>query len=156
MEPISLSLLLLACGVVLLVGELLLPTHGVLGVAGLACLGGAIGVCFYINHWLGLVLLIVAMLASPFIMHATLNLWQRTPIGRQMMLQPLEVNRPIAAMTIGQIGVAISELRPMGECEFGELRVEAASEHGMIAAGRKVRIVSLTGGRPIVRPLASQ
>ena len=53
MDPVALSLLLLAGAIVLLVGELLLPTHGVLGLMGLFCLAGAIGVTFYINRWLG-------------------------------------------------------------------------------------------------------
>ena len=155
MDPIPLSLLLLAGAVVLLVGELLLPTHGVLGLLGLFCLAGAIGVTFYINRWLGLGVFLAAVVISPFAWAIGLKLWERSPVGRRVILQPGEPARPTLPFKIGQVGTAVSDLRPMGECEFGDVRLEASSERGIIRAGATVKVVALNNGLPTVREVVS-
>jgi len=52
--------------------------------------------------------------------------------------------------------VVVSQLRPMGICEFASLqgsslRVEAQSEHGIVEPGTTVRVVALVNNRPTVR-----
>src|SRR5688500_11648181 len=152
MDPIALSLILLAGAVVLLVGELLLPTHGVLGLMGLLCLAGAIGVTFYINRWLGLGVFLAAVVASPFAWAIGLRIWERSPVGRRVLLPPADVARPVIPVKLGQVGTAFSELRPMGEVDFdNDQRMEAISERGIIRAGQKVKVVNVTNGMPTVR-----
>jgi membrane-bound ClpP family serine protease len=150
-DPTTLGIMLLACGVVLLVGELLLPTHGILGIVGLLCFGGALGVVFYLNKWLGLALFFAAIVASPFLFSIMMKLWVRTPVGRRIILQPQQTLIRPAAVNIGQVGTTTSELRPIGECEFGEMRLEVVSELGMIAPGTRVRVIAISNGRPMVR-----
>ena len=58
---------------------------------------------------------------------------------------------PEPTVRVGQPGVTVSELRPMGVCEFESGRIEAISEHGMIEPGRMVKVVALSGTRPTVR-----
>lgn len=151
MDPISISLLLVAGAIVLLVGELLLPTHGVLGFAGLLCLAGAIGATFYVNRWLGLSVFLAAVIASPFLWSIGIRLWERSPVGRRLILQPSDPSRPVIPVKIGQIGIAASELRPMGECDFGDQRLSVTSDRGIIRAGQKVRVVAVVSGLPTVR-----
>lgn len=156
MDPIFIILLLVAAGIVLLLGELLLPTHGVLGVAGLLSLGGALVVIFLINRWLGLALFVGALLASPFLMEMAMRVWTKTYVGRRIVLQPVDTPRAPSPVSVGQVGTAVSELRPMGECDFGDHRIEAIAELGMIDPGRKVRVVALNpNGRPTVRMIES-
>ena len=52
---------------------------------------------------------------------------------------------------LGQIGISVNEMRPLGECDFGDQRLEAVSELGIIAPGSKVRVVAIDNGRPTVR-----
>ena len=151
MDPIALSLLLLAGAAVLLVGELLLPTHGVLGLMGLVCLAGAIGVTFYINRWLGLGIFLAAVVASPFAWAVALKVWERSPVGRRVLLPPIEAPRAVIPVKLGQVGTAFSELRPMGEVDFEDQRMEAISERGIVRAGQKVKVISVTNGIPTVR-----
>src|SRR5688500_13122143 len=151
MDPIALSLRLLAGALVLLVGELLLPTHGVLGLMGLICLAGAIGVTFYINRWLGLGVFLAAVAVSPFAWALALKLWERSPVGRRVLLPPADVARAVIPVKLGQVGTAFSEMRPMGEVDFDELRMEAISERGIIRAGQRVKVVNVTNGIPTVR-----
>jgi membrane-bound ClpP family serine protease len=52
---------------------------------------------------------------------------------------------------VGEIGVVVSELRPGGVCDFGPARVEARCERGTIPAGRRVEVIAVVDGRPLVR-----
>jgi membrane-bound ClpP family serine protease len=147
------AILLFAIGIIILVAEVFLPTHGLLGLLGLICIGGAVMTCFHINQWLGLVVFLAVAIASPFSLALMIKLWPKTPVGKGMLLRPLPPSpaRPIAVAQIGQVGWAITEMRPIGECEFGDLRTEAVSEYGIIAAREQVRVVALDQGRPVVR-----
>jgi membrane-bound ClpP family serine protease len=152
-EQGALALLLMGIGVVLLIGELLLPTHGLLGLlAGMSVLTG-VGVCFLINPLLGLGVLIGVVVASPAIAAGFLWIWPKTPIGKRLVLQQVTGQVTPPALCIGQTGVTISELRPWGECEFGDLRVEAMSEHGILPAHCSVKVVALSNGHAVVRPV---
>jgi membrane-bound serine protease (ClpP class) len=72
-------------------------------------------------------------------------------VGRRIILQPLDRAGKEVLVSVGQTGTAITALRPIGECDFGERRLEAVSELGIIQPGQKVRIVSINDGRPTVR-----
>jgi len=146
-----LIILLMLGGVVLLIGELMLPTQGVLGLLGCGVIGYAIWRAFGVNQWLGLGLLLATIVATPFAITAAVNIWPRTPIGRRMMLQPTESIVQPPRVGLGQHGVTISELRPSGVCEFDHERHDARAEFGTIASGKTVRVVRIDDGRIIVR-----
>jgi membrane-bound ClpP family serine protease len=149
--PGILTLILFAAGVLLLVCELFLPTQGILGLLGVVSIGTGVGVGFWMNEWLGLGLMLATLAATPFAIMIALNVWPKTPIGKRMMLQP--VNSPMQQLPVGSgaVGVAITALRPAGECEFGPHRVEASSELGPISPGQRVQIVRVEPTRAIVR-----
>jgi membrane-bound serine protease (ClpP class) len=152
MELPQLAILLFGIGVVLLVGELLLPTHGLLGILGAGGVVAAIVACYRIDFWLGTGVFIAAMVAAPFVGTAAVKLWPKTPVGRRVVLAPPPVDVvDVPLVRVGQDGVSVSELRPMGVCEFESGRIEAISEHGMIAPGRRVTVVAMSGSRPTVR-----
>jgi membrane-bound serine protease (ClpP class) len=69
-----------------------------------------------------------------------------------MVLQPVESRLQPPLIRLGAEGVAVSELRPMGTCQFGDERVEVRSDLGIIPAGKKVKVVNIESGRLIVRP----
>ena len=152
MTPGLLAILLVVTGIILIAGEVLLPTHGILGIlGGLAVLAGVV-VCFGIHVWLGVAALVACAVATPFAGAAAVKIWPKTPIGRRMVL-PAATETPATEtpVRVGQEGVAISELRPMGMCEFDGLRVEATSEHGIVAPGAPVRVIALVNRKPMVR-----
>lgn len=155
MDLITWAILLIVAGIILLIGELLLPTHGVLGALGLIGIGGGIGCCFAIDRWLGLGLFVLSLVLSPFIFSLAMKVWPYTPVGRRLMLQHFEKPPAISPrpVEIGEAGVTVTEMRPMGEVEFADMRLEAISDRGMLAAGTKVKVVSTDGGRAVVRPV---
>lgn len=144
--------LMLAIGATLLIGELVLPTHGVLGVLGAGTALAAVGLAGLQNPWAGVLLAVALGLATPFVWTAVVKIWPRTPVGRRLVLPPIEQPLPQPPVRVGQVGIAVSALRPMGLCEFDDgTRVEATSEHEMIAPGTAVRVVALVNNRPTVR-----
>lgn len=57
-----------------------------------------------------------------------------------------------SAVTIGQIGVTTTPLRPSGSVQFGDALVDVVSEFGFVEAGRAVRVVAVTEYRVGVEP----
>ena len=54
---------------------------------------------------------------------------------------------------VGQVGVAITDLRPAGVGLFGDERVDVVSESEWIEEGTRVRVMSAEGYRHVVRPV---
>ena len=158
MDPLLLSLLLFAAGIVLLVAEVGLPSHGVLGLLGALCIVAGVGVVFYLRQWVGVVLAVGLTVATPFMITLWLKIWPRTPLGRRLILSsPAPARQSTASAAderswIGQSGVTASELRPGGTCDFAGERVACTAEHGLIPPGTAVRIITVIDGRPVVRP----
>ena len=139
MEPVALIAIFVAAAAVLTFAELLLPTHGLLGLLAAVAGAGAIGTCFYVDRWLGLGAFAAAVVAAPFVATAVMRAWERSPVGRHVVLGRT-VGVPVdadVAVGVGEVGTAVTALRPMGECEFPA----AAGPHpeangaGYVAAG---------------------
>src|SRR5687767_5441793 len=92
--PVTLTLLLLAGGVGLLVVEMLLPTHGVLGVAGAAALVAAVVVSFRADRRVGLGLAVALVALMPVGAMLWVKVWPKTAAGRRMILAPAEPGAP--------------------------------------------------------------
>lgn len=162
MEPLVVIAVLLVAAVALAAAELVLPTGGVLGVLSAVSAAGAIGACFWVDRWLGVGVFAAAVVAAPFAATWGLGLWQRSPIGRRVVLgetagAPVNAG-PSDVVGVGEVGRAVSALRPMGECEFparagdgGERLVQCLSELGPIAAGTAVRVIAYRDGLATVR-----
>jgi membrane-bound serine protease (ClpP class) len=151
MTPPTLAILLLLAGLLLLVAEMLLPTQGVLGLVGAVALAASVVTCFRIDSRLGFATLVAMVVAAPFAWMLFVKVWPRTRVGRRMILAPASGALPDATVALGQTGVTVSELRPMGVCAFGNERVEARAERGTIPSGTRVQVVDLTDRRATVR-----
>jgi membrane-bound serine protease (ClpP class) len=159
MDPVLLSFLLFAAAAVLLVAELGLPSHGVLGLLGAVCIMAGVGVVFYLRPWAGLALAAGLAVATPFAIGLWLKIWPKTPLGRRLILSSPATSKQApagataaAGISIGQTGITASELRPGGTCDFGGERVACHAEHGLIPTGTPVRVIAVMDGRPVVRP----
>jgi len=94
---------------------------------------------------------LAAIVASPLLASLAMRIWAHSPVGRRIILQPSVTMRQPSAISLGQIGVTVTPLRPMGECDFDDQRMEAVSQIGIIPAGTKVKIIAIDNGRPTVR-----
>jgi membrane-bound ClpP family serine protease len=151
MSPTLLILALFAAAAVFLVAELMLPTQGLLGLLGIGAIIAAIVEGFRINQWLGLSLMLAVLILSPFAITLAINIWPRTPIGRRILLPRVVSIVTPPHIGVGQVGVTVSELRPMGYGEFDQQRFEVRSETGLIPTGSRIRVVNVLDGKLIVR-----
>ena len=55
---------------------------------------------------------------------------------------------------IGQVGVAVSSLRPGGKAQFGDEILDVISQGELIARGQRVRIVGHSGTEAVVEAIA--
>ncbi len=142
---------LVGVGIALFIAETMLPTHGVLGVLGAGAIVCGLIVCTRRNPWAGMTMLIAMIAATPVAWAGFVKFWPRSPMGRRIMLPPTPPQQQELAVRVGQTGVAVSELRPGGLCEFDGTRIESISELGVVRAGTSVKVVALVNQRPMVR-----
>jgi membrane-bound ClpP family serine protease len=152
MSPALLIFALFAAAAVFWIAELMLPMQGLLGVLGSGAIIAAIVVGFRINQWLGLSMLLGVLILSPFVAALVVNIWPRTPIGRLLLLPRVHSVVVPPHVGVGQIGVTVSELRPVGCGEFNQQRFEVKSEAGLIPPGSRIKVVNILNGKLIVRP----
>lgn len=150
-DALMLALSLFAAGAILLIAETVLPTFGILGVMGVLCILGSVVACFVVSNTLGVVVLVALTVASPLLFSLAMRIWPKTPIGKRLILNHAEPAPEKPTFTLGQTGVCMTEMRPIGECEFDGKRLEAMSELGIIPAGSTVKIVSVGEAMPVVR-----
>src|SRR5258705_10266153 len=103
----ELSIILASVGIILLIAELFLPTHGVLAFVGIGSLISAIVTSFLINVWLGFGSIAGSVAITPLIGAWLVNVWPRTRSGRQFVLPSHEnIPRPLEPLPvqIGQTG----------------------------------------------------
>jgi membrane-bound ClpP family serine protease len=82
------------------------------------------------------------------------SVWQRTPVGKKMVLNAVSGEPRRDFVLVGSHGRTVTELRPMGECEFGDTRIQARSELGQIVpSNQPVMAIALSDGVATVRLL---
>ena len=147
---------LLSIALILYVAEVFIPSHGVLTILATGCLVVCVAICFAIDRWLGVGVMAALAVLGPIGIALGVSAWQRTPIGRRMVLTSSVGEAPKPFVLVGSVGTSVTELRPMGECEFDGNRIEARSELGRIVpAGQQVTVISLHDGVAVVRPAVS-
>ena len=140
---------LILVGLVLLCVEMLLrPGVGVSGILGLCSLGGA---CFYAFHELGTLaggivtgitgLLIIFLVI--YVLRA--KTWKRMSL--ETNIDTKATDDESSYVCVGDKGMAVSRLAPVGTVRFGGRVVEAKALEGMIDPGTEVEVVLIEDGR---------
>jgi len=147
------ALILFAIGGVLVALELFLP-GGVLGTCGAVALLAGVVVCFFHSQAAGAIAVVSVAVIGPLVGWFWVSNAHRLPGARSLFLADTAggMGTPAYLLRPGQTGVAVSELRPGGTCEFDGERVPCLSESGIIQAGTEVRVVAFADGRATVRP----
>lgn len=138
----------------LFVIEVFIPSGGLLGVLSFVSLVAAVVCVYQIDATAGAVATVIAVVAVPLAFVLALKVVPNTFIGKMLTLSSAQDTRmktrdPVMdgefEAKVGQIGVAVGELRPVGTCEIDGKRLECLAETGLIDAGTKVSIVSIEG-----------
>ena len=160
---LTLALTLIGAGVVLLVLDLFIPSHGVLSAFGLVAIMIGVAVPFYNGDTsTGLVMLIGVMFLLPILGGFLFYWWPKTPMGRRMFQTGLGEDETLAHMPVileleqyrGRIGRALTPLRPAGMVDFNGKKIDTITEGMMVDAGSWVRCIEVKAGKVIVRAIA--
>lgn len=161
------TLLLWGLGLFALAGllffiEMFVPSGGILGMCSIVvAIAGVIAFWRHSAIWGGTSLLVVLVMI-PICFNFALRVMPHTPIGRMLILSGDDAAddqgfKPDAARStdntslIGEEGVVLTELRPVGEVRVKGERYEGHAEQGIISAGSRVRVIDIEGGRLTVR-----
>jgi membrane-bound serine protease (ClpP class) len=154
--------LLYAIGLALLIVEVFLPAHGLLGIVGAIVLGYAVYQTFRLDETAGLVGLIVVAVGLPTGLIVAVRNWHRTPVGRRISPPNPKLSAkdrmPVEEISvlIGRSGRAVTPLRPVGTCLFDGKRIECKAEYGMIERGTLVEAIRLVDRTLSVRPVRDE
>lgn len=149
-DPALTMVALLVTGYLLMAAEIfLIPGFGVAGIAGLLCLGAGCYLAYehYGSTYGGLA--IVFVLASV----TALLLWfPKSRFGRDVVHSSTLADARAAGTELepGLLGVAESDLRPVGVARFGELRQSVVTEGEYIPARSTVVVIEVRGSRIVV------
>ena len=158
--------LLFLSGLVLVVVEIFfVPGLGVPGVLGLifviaalvlALIGIPIDVSFKTGVLADAMTRVLLSLLGAFVLAlVAMRLLSRTMAGNGFILENAEtgfLSAPSASNLVGQVGEALTDLRPAGKIVVGGKRHEATSEREFVARGARVQVIGKDGPTLIVRP----
>jgi membrane-bound ClpP family serine protease len=156
---LSLAYILIAGGFLLMVAELFIPSGGILSILSATGILVGLAMTFSFSTTVGLWTLLGVGLALPVALSLAFHYWPKTPMGKRMFLQAPDEDSTMAALPEnveleqlrGQIGTALSALRPAGVVDFNGRRVDCMAEGNMITQGQTVRCVEVRSGRVLVR-----
>jgi len=157
---------LLAAAVLLLVVEVFVPSMGlisltavVLAIAGVICL-------FQVSVTWGITGLLAFLVLGFGSFMFALRIMPHTPFGRRLLYgddadkhrhgDDQDAAPPPPGefdALLGQEGVAITDLRPVGSIRIGDRKVSAISEISFLPYGSKVRVSAIEGNQVRVRPI---
>lgn len=154
MTGLTLIILLFTAGILVLIAELFVPSHGVLSVVALGLLiAGIVKTFQYAGQGAGLMATLACLIGLPIFAAAAIKIWPRTWVGRRMapgnpVITDRDTSVPVEEISryIGQSGRAVTQLRPVGFCEFHGRRIPCIAEFGLIEAGASVEGIRLSGG----------
>ena len=134
----------------LAVVDLLVPSGGILAVAGLLAALGSVYFAFQSGYMAGVMMLTLILVSIPLFIAFALRLWPHSPIGKLVILKaPVardESQEPAQSALhelIGQVGVTQNALMPYGFVRLLGRSYNAMCESGLIEAGQNVIVTAV-------------
>lgn len=154
MPELGFIILLFVVAVLILIAEIFIPSHGILSVAGVGFLVAAIAETFrYGGRNAGLLAILGTAMFLPVFAYVAIKYWHITPIGRRIsppnpVLTAADIGVPIEQLRalVGRRGRAVTDLRPVGTCEFEGRRLSCVADFGLIEAGTLVLATGVQSG----------
>jgi membrane-bound ClpP family serine protease len=145
---------LLVVAIILIVAELIfVPGTTVVGLMGVVCMIIGIYLSFdYFGNQTGWIVLMTASLVGfgAVVYGLRTNAWKRFALTRT---NKSKVNEDFQAdVSVGQIGKALSTMRPVGKAEFDDQVIEVHSLGNYINVGEAVKIINLKDNKVFVEP----
>ena len=143
-------------GIILLVIEIYIPGFGIAGILGVAATVGAL--YWYIDDIYQVLLYIaIILLEVLFIAYMFIKLKKPILLGPGFVLETA-LNKPLGfsankdlSFLQSEVGMALTDLRPVGRAQFGEDIYDVISELDMITRETKIIVIRVEGSKIYVR-----
>ncbi|MGD2110397.1 MAG: NfeD family protein [Phycisphaerae bacterium] len=159
MSDAAILMLLYGVGVLVLVSEIFIPSHGVLSVTGIGFLIAAVVKTFDVGgRDAGIIAVFACLVFVPVFAFVAIKYWHLTPMGKRIappnpIATVADTSIPVNELSrlIGQTGRSVTPLRPAGICDFGGKRISCVAEYGLIEAGVTVEALRISGSNLAVQ-----
>ena len=150
----GLVITLIIIGLLLIAAEILIiPGFGIAGVLGLLAMGGS---CYYTFYEFGnsagtivsVINIVLLVAVTAYVLRA--KTWKRMSLETKIDTKALDDDSQY--VRIGEVGVAVSRMAPMGTVRFGDKCFEAKTLEGIVDPGTQVQIVLIEDGKVNVIP----
>jgi membrane-bound serine protease (ClpP class) len=153
-----LGLLLIVLAAVLLVVEIFVPSFGLLAICAITSLVAGIWLFFKVSTAAGWIGVGIAAVVVPIVWIVTYRLFPKTSFGKSVTLEGPERDLGDAipdtqdlAKMLGETGIVITPLRPVGMCDFDGQRFECVAERGYVDKEEKILVIHVEGTQLTVR-----
>lgn len=160
MSPLTWAFLLLLAAFVLLVIEMFVPSHGVIGAVAAVAVAAAVVAGFYQSVFWGVIMLAISAISVPVAVWAVFLYWPQTPLGQKILIKLPESPDEVLPQSyrdnktlIGKVGVAKTQMLLAGAIEIEGRAYDAVSEDLPIELGAEVQVVAVKMNRIVVRGL---
>jgi membrane-bound ClpP family serine protease len=145
---------LVAVGLVLLLIEILfVPGTTIVGIIGFLVLAIGVGLSFkYFGREMGWMILGITSVLAGVTLYVSFksNLWARFALKSAITSK---VNEDPEGIVVGEEGVALSALRPIGKAEIGKRTFEVKTQGAYVETGKRIRIIQIVSNQIIVEPI---
>ena len=149
------SMICLAVAMVFLTLELFVPSAGVFGFVAALFIVASIVAGFWYHLAFGAGVLLVILVATPFLIAFAVKIWPHTPIGKRILIGDRDEDDVLPkgshytkiSNQAGRTGVAKTKMYPSGIVLIDGEPFDAVSNGFPIDEGEPIRVVSVQGNR---------
>lgn len=150
------AMILFIAGFLLILIEVFMPGFGLFGILGIAGMIGGMLLASFSTAWmlvsLGISAVVTTVVAIiTFRYFGSRGPWKKMILTESTSSEKGYITNETRQELVGLIGQSLTPLRPSGSGLFGEERLDVVSEGGYIEQGRKIKVVSTSGSRIVVR-----
>lgn len=155
------AIVFLLAGIIILIVEFFVPSHGMLGVISTLSILGSIAAAFNHSVVAGLGFLITALIVVPVMLVVAIQYWPETPLGKRILIPRPEHQDEVLPETdtyrrlgelVGRRGKARTVMLPGGTVEVEGRKYDAVTEGMAVEEGQAVVVIRVETQRLVVRP----
>lgn len=161
-EPVFWAFICFGIALILFVIEIIIPSGGLLGLMSGVSLIAGIVLLFIENKTLGIIGAAAGMVVVLVALGLTIRIFPNLPIVRMLTLRSPDSQtndedishdhvQQQKNILVGHTGTALTDMRPVGNCEIDGIRVECLALGTTILRGAKIKVVSVDGIHTKVR-----
>lgn len=154
---------LLGLGIVLCLIEAVIPSYGFVGISGLVSLVAGIvlhaflsGSVLQVVIMLAIVLLILILIILLFIRSAKYGILGKSALVENHTALPINYSdqlNNVNVSLIGQVGVVVTDCRPVGKMQFGDEILDVLSRDDFLYVGEKAKVIDVVGNNVYVEKI---